>query len=89
MDKERRSGCKVTKLRPEPEEQEEVYMASFPNVAVMQSMLGDKRMVTCVVLVVNEEGQLSHYVDGANIMETVGMLESMKLSLLGETYLDE
>ena len=77
--------AKVTKLHPEPEEQEEVYQASFPNVAVVQSMLEDKPMVTCVVLTVNSEGSLSHYVDGASIMETIGMLESMKLSLMGET----
>lgn len=81
--------AKVTKLRPEPEETEEAYVASFPNVAVMQSMLGDRPMSQCLVLVVNDEGQLSHYVDGASIMESIGLLESMKLSLLGETYGDE
>lgn len=81
--------AKVTKLHPEPEETEEAYVASFPNVSVMQSMLGDKPMATCVVLVVNNEGSLSHYVDGSSIMETVGLLESMKLSLLGETHGDE
>lgn len=81
--------AKVIKLRPEPEEQEETYVASFPNVSVVQSMLEDKPMVTCVVLTVNSDGSLSHYVDGASIMETIGLLESMKLSLMGETLGDE
>lgn len=76
--------AKVTKLHPDPEPEEEAYVASFPNVSVMQSMLGDKPMSQCIVLVVNSEGALSHYVDGATIPETVGLLESMKLSLLSE-----
>lgn len=79
---------KVVRVSHE-EEPEEAHVASFPDVAVMSSMLEGKPLSSCIVLVMNTEGSLSHYVDGVSIFEAVGMLESMKRSLLDEVMSDE
>jgi hypothetical protein len=60
------------------EEEEPVPTARFPDMPTIESMLIGKPLQSILVLTVNSDGDVSHYVDGATTMEALGMLEMLK-----------
>ena len=70
---------KVTKFPTAVAEDEEaVPTARFPDMPTIESMLIGKPLQSILVLTVNSDGDVSHYVDGATTMEALGMLEMLK-----------
>lgn len=65
------------KPEPKPERQPQL-----PTEEVLRDLLLDKPMRSCVVVVVNEDGVLSYWVDGLSAYEGVGVLETAKLAVL-------
>lgn len=71
---------KITKFPTTAVEEEEtpVATARFPDMPTIESMLLGKPLQSILLLTVNSDGDVSHYVDGATTMEALGMLEMLK-----------
>lgn len=57
------------------EEEEFGYM---PSEEDFQALLGGKKLKACILITINEEGALSHYVDNFSPFETLGVLDAVK-----------
>lgn len=69
---------KVTKFpSPEPEP-EPIPVAHWPDAPTVESMLLGKPMQSVLILTINTEGDVSHYMDGVNTVEAMGMIEMFK-----------
>lgn len=73
-----------TKPPPKPEHQ-----PHLPDGEVLRDLLINKPMKACVAIVINEDGLLSFWIDGMNIFEAVGVMESAKLAMLDQTDYEE
>lgn len=70
---------KVTRF-PTPEVEED-EPARFPDIATVESMLLGKPLQSLLLVTVNSEGSVSHFVSGVTTMEAIGLLEMLKQSI--------
>lgn len=70
---------RVTKFPTPPEpEQEPVATAHWPDAPTVESMVLGKPLQSIVVLTINTDGDVSHYMDGVSTVEAIGMVEMLK-----------
>lgn len=72
---------KVTRFPTPDQSQEPQETARFPDAPTVESMLMGKPMQSIVVLTLNTEGDVSHYMDGVNTVEAIGMVEMLKQAI--------
>ena len=83
---------KVTKFpTPVPNDEEEALPPPrFPDMPTIESMLMGKPLESVLVMTVNSDGDVSHYIDGASTVEAIGMIEMLKQAIfLADTGYDE
>lgn len=82
---------KVTRFPTPPvEEEEELPPPRFPDMPTIESMLMGKQLASVLVMTVNTDGDVSHYIDGASTVEAIGMVEMLKqLIFFGDTTEEE
>jgi hypothetical protein len=78
---------KITRFPvPQVEEEEELPPPRFPDMPTIESMLMGKQLQSVLVMTVNSDGDVSHYIDGASTVEAIGMVEMLKqLIFFGDT----
>lgn len=69
---------KVTRFPTKEPDDEPVELARFPDIATVQSMLGDKPLQSILMITINSEGDVSHYLDGVSAVEALGLIEMLK-----------
>ncbi len=72
---------KVTRFPTQEPPQELPEPARFPDAPTVESMLLGKPMQALVLLTVNTEGDVSHYMDGVTTAEAIGMCEMLKQAI--------
>ena len=72
---------KVTKFPSPPEPEQPQETARFPDAPTVESMLLGKPMQALVLLTVNTDGDVSHYMDGVTTAEAIGMCEMLKQAI--------
>lgn len=71
---------KVTRLHPQTEDEQDEPVR-FPDIATVESMLMGKPLSQVLLVTVNEEGSVSHYVSGVTTVEAMGLLEMLKSAI--------
>lgn len=69
---------KVTKFPSPPEPEAIPEIAHWPDAPTVESMLLGKPMQSVLILTINTEGDVSHYMDGVSALEAMGMIEMFK-----------
>lgn len=73
---------RVTKFPTPPEpEQEPVAAAHWPDAPTVESMVIGKPLQSIVVLTINTDGDVSHFMVGVNTVEAIGMVEMLKQAI--------
>lgn len=75
-------SSRVTKFPTPPEpEHEPVATAHWPDAPTVESMVLGKPLQSIIVLTINTDGDVSHYMDGVSTVEAIGCVEMLKQAI--------
>ena len=72
---------KVTRFPTQEPEVAPPEPARFPDAPTVESMLMGKPLESILIITVNTEGSVSHYMDGVTVVEAIGLAEMIKQAM--------
>jgi len=83
------SDIKVVSFTPKAPPPEEDREGHLPSPEMLKDLLLDKPMGGCILIVTNEDGIMSYWMDNYSTYEAIGILETTKAAMVSNTIFDE